>query len=91
MKKIELQNKNHQNQINAEVGKFKLLDIELKQARELNNKLKSKMEQIKYQSYGGRRSYDWRQNQSVLSTFMWVNYKNYFFCVCIKHFIFLNG
>lgn len=65
MKKNELLNKNHQNQINVMIDKAKFLHLEINHLKETNDQLVSKVEKLKYQSYGGRRSYVCASNQSI--------------------------
>jgi len=60
MKKIELQDKNYQFQINSEIRKAKLLQADLKGIRETNNQLESKLENLKYKNYAGKHGYVWR-------------------------------
>lgn len=64
MKKIDLQNKNYQNQINVEIKKIKSLKIEMNHMEIMNKKLESNIEKIKYQSYGGRNSYVYGMSQN---------------------------
>jgi len=68
MKKLELQNKSHHNQITAEINKIKQLQSDLKRAKTVNDKLESKVEKFRYESYGGRRSYMWEERQIISST-----------------------
>jgi len=63
-KQIEVLNKNHKNQLNVEINKTKVLQLELNHLKETNDQLVSKIEKIKYHSYGGRRSYN-GVNQSI--------------------------
>jgi len=44
--------------MNIEINKNKVLQLELNHLKETNDQLLSKMEKLKYQSYGGRRSYN---------------------------------
>lgn len=74
IKKIELLNKNHQNQIKVEISKAKLLQVELNHLKESNDKLLSKVEKLKYQSYGGRQSYVIGLNQSIVPQSRSVNF-----------------
>lgn len=67
IKKIVLLNKNHRDQIAVELGKIKQLQVELSRVKEINDKLEKKMEKLKYQSYGGRRSYIWGAGQPLLT------------------------
>ncbi|XP_025195971.1 asparagine-rich protein [Melanaphis sacchari] len=66
--KLELLNKNHRNQINIEVSKSKALQIELNRLKDINDQLISKIEKLKYQSYGGRRSYIFGVNQRSIAS-----------------------
>ncbi|XP_060846905.1 filamin A-interacting protein 1-like [Rhopalosiphum padi] len=65
MNKLELLNKNHRNQINVEISKSKALQMELNRLKETNDQLLSKIEKLKYQSYGGRQSYAFGVNQRI--------------------------
>uniref|UniRef100_A0A2S2P2R2 Lebercilin n=1 Tax=Schizaphis graminum TaxID=13262 RepID=A0A2S2P2R2_SCHGA len=63
MNKLELLNKNHRNQINVEISKSKALQMEINRLKETKDQLQSKIEKIKYESYGGRKSYVFGVNQ----------------------------
>lgn len=45
--------------MNAMANNTKTLQAELRYLKVTNDKLEHKMEKLKYQSYGGRRSYVW--------------------------------
>jgi len=74
MNKLELLNKNHRNQINVEISKSKALQMELNRLKETNDQLLSKIEKLKYQSYGGRQSYAFGVNQRIAPKSRSVNF-----------------
>ncbi|XP_016659166.1 uncharacterized protein LOC100572572 [Acyrthosiphon pisum] len=51
--------------MNVGINKAKALQLELNHLKETNDQLVSKVEKLKYQSYGGRRSYVCASNQSI--------------------------
>ncbi|CAI6357058.1 unnamed protein product [Macrosiphum euphorbiae] len=51
--------------MNIGINKAKALQLELNHLKETNDQLVSKVEKLKYQSYGGRRSYLCASNQSI--------------------------
>ncbi|KAE9533695.1 hypothetical protein AGLY_009044 [Aphis glycines] len=63
--KLELLNKNLRKKINVEISKSKALQTELNHLKETNDQLVSKNEKLKYQKYGGRRSYVFGVNQRI--------------------------
>jgi len=59
--------------MNVEINKTKVLQLELNHFKETNDQLVSKIEKLKYQSYGGRRSYN-GLNQSIAPQSRSVNF-----------------
>lgn len=47
---------NHEDQRNAMISKIKQLQMALNRANEINKQLEMKMEKLKFQNFGGRRS-----------------------------------
>jgi hypothetical protein len=54
---MELEKKNYQHQLNVESAKTKALQMELSIAKELNERLESMADKLKFQSYVGKKSY----------------------------------
>lgn len=52
--------------MNIMTKKAKVLQLEVNYLKETNDQLVSKVEKLKYQSYGGRRSYVCASNQSIV-------------------------
>jgi len=62
--------------MNVGINKAKVLQQELNHLKETNDQLVSKVEKLKYQSYGGRRSYV--PNQSIAPQSRSVYFQNTF-------------
>jgi len=65
--------------MNVEITKTKVLQANLKILMETKDQLVSKIEKLKYQSYGGRRSYVFGQNIIPRSRSVKIEHTNFYF------------